>query len=178
MLNESLRKARDKNNKRKVNVGVSLNIPIDNHVYRKAILTATCVLLAIVILGTSIEAFGLSKAFVEASSVKGLGVGICWNQACSNRTFSLDWGLIQAGSNKTLTVYIKNEGNSAVSLWLGTSNWTPSIALDYMSLSWNYSGQALGVGQVIPLELTLTVYPTISGITDFSFNTAIIATER
>jgi hypothetical protein len=178
MLNESLGKARDKNNKRKVNVGVSLNIPIDNHVYRKAILAATCVLLAIVILGTGIEAFGLSKAFVEASSVKGFGVGIYWNQACSNRTFSLDWGLIQAGSNKTLTVYIKNEGNSAVSLWLGTSNWTPSIALDYMSLSWNYSGQALGVGQVIPLELTLTVYPTISGITDFSFNTAIIATER
>jgi hypothetical protein len=75
-------------------------------------------------------------------------------------------------------VYIKNEGNSAVSLWLGTSNWTPSIALDYMSLSWNYSGQGLGEGQVIPLELTLTVYSTISGITDFSFNTAITATER
>jgi hypothetical protein len=100
MLNESLRKVRDKNDERRINVGVSLNIPSGNHVYRKAIHAATCILLAIVILGTSIEAFGLSKAFVDVSSVTGLGVGIYWNQACTNRTFSLDWGLIQAGSKK------------------------------------------------------------------------------
>ncbi len=139
-----------------------------------AILTATCVL-TIVVLGTVMRDFDPSKTIVHAGSVKGLGTGIYWDLACTNRTLSLDWGLIEAGSNNTLTVYVKNEGNSAVSLWLITSNWAPPDSLDYMSLNWNYSGQVLSVDKVVPLELALSVYPTISGITDFSFN-AIITT--
>ena len=178
MISESLKKTTDKINKRKVNFRKVLNSPIDNHVYRKAILAATCILLTIVILSTNIEAFGSSKGLVDASSVEAFGIGIYWNQACTNKTSSLDWGIIQADSNNTLAVYVKNEGNSAASLWLGTSNWTPSNASGYMSLNWNYSDQILGVGQVIPLELTLTVSPTISGIGDFGFTTIITATEH
>jgi hypothetical protein len=173
----SIRKVLDKINERKANFRVPVNSPISNHVYRKAILAATCILLTIIILGTSIEAFGSSKGFVSASSIKGFGIGIYWNPACTNRTSSLHWGLIQADSNNTISVYVKNEGNSAASLWLGTSNWTPPTALDYISLNWNYSGQVLGAGQVIPLELTLSVSPTIIGITDFSFTTIITASE-
>ena len=109
---------------------------------------------------------------------RALESGIYWDQACTNRTLSLNLGTIEAGSNSTLTVYVKNEGNSPASLSLGTSNWTPSTASSYMSLNWNYSGQVLSVGQVIPLELTLTVSPTVSGITDFSFNTTITASEE
>ena len=177
MTSESTSKVPDKINKRKVNFRVPLNTPISNHVYRKAILAATCILLTIVILYTSVEAFGPSRGFVNASAVKGFGIGIYWDQACTNRTSSIDWGFIQADSNNTFTVYVKNEGNSAASLWLGTSNWNPSIALDYMFLNWNYSGQILDVGQVIPLKLTLTVSPTISGITNFSYITIITAIE-
>ena len=135
--------------------------------------------LAIVVFGIiSIGLSGSIKTIVYADSVNGLGVGIYWNQACTNRTLSLNWGPIEAGSNKTLTIYIKNEGNLAALLSLETSNWTPSTSTDYMSLHWNYSGQVLSVSQVIPLELTLTVCPTISGVTDFSFNTVITATEQ
>ena len=177
MSSESISKVPDKINKRKVNFRVSLNTPNNKHVYRKAILAATCILLTIVILYTCVEAFGSSKGFVHASAVKGFGFGIYWNQACTNRTSSIDWGPIQADSNNTITIYIKNEGNSEASLWLGTSDWNPSIALTYMSLNWNYSGQALSEGQVIPLELTLTVSPTISGITNFSYITIITAIE-
>jgi hypothetical protein len=176
MFWESLRKVPDKINEGIVNL-VPLAIPIGNPVHRKVILAATCIL-TIVILGAITGNFGSIKSLVRADSVKGIGVGIYWDQACTNRTLSLDWGLVGAGSNNTLTVYVKNEGNSAVSLWLGTSNWTPSASLGYMSLNWNYSGQVLSVDQVIPLELTLTVYPTISGITDFSFDTIITTSER
>ena len=177
MFCESLRKIPDKINEGIANLRAPLTIPIGNHVHRKAIFAAICIL-TIVILGVIIGDFGSSKTIVYASSVKGLGTGIYWDQACTNRTLSLDWGLIEAGSNNTLTVYVKNEGNSAVSLWLGTSNWTPSASLGYMSLNWNYSGQVLSVDQVIPLELTLTVSPTISGITGFSFDTIITTNAR
>jgi hypothetical protein len=177
MFYESLRKVPDKTNEGIGNSRAPLTIPTGNHVHRKVIFATICTL-AIVALGIIIGAFGSSKTIVYADSVKGFGVGIYWDQACTNRTLSLDWGLIEAGSNDTLTVYIKNEGNSAVTLWLGTSNWTPSAFLGYMSLNWNYSGQVLSADQVIPMELTLTVSPTISGITSFSFDTIITASER
>ena len=171
MLRESLRKVPGKINEG-INLRVPFAIPIENYVHRKVIF-ATIGVLIMVILGTIIMNFGSNNTVVYADSIKGIGVGIYWDQACTNRTLSLKWGLIEAGSNNTLTVYVKNEGNSAISLQLRTSNWTPSASLGYIFLNWNYSGQVLSVDQVIPLELTLTVYPTISGITDFSFDTII-----
>ncbi len=144
---------------------------------RKTILTAICIL-TIIILGAIMENFGSITAVAHAGSVEGLGVGIYWDHACTNRTLSLDWGLIKPDSNNTLTVYIKNERNSAVSLELKTSNWTPAASSSFMSLTWNYSSQVLGQDQVIPLELTLIVSPSISGITVFTFDTIITATNE
>jgi hypothetical protein len=172
-----LRKMPDKIHKKIVNLRAISASPTGNHANRKEIFAATCIL-TIVVLGAIIVGFGSSKSIVYASSVNGLGVGIYWDQACTNRTLSLDWGLIEAGSNNTLTVYIKNECNSPASLSLETSNWTPSAAMGYMSLNWNYTGQVLNVGQVIPLQLTLTVDPTINGISNFSFVTTITISEN
>ena len=177
MFRESLRKVPDGIKRGIANLRAPLTIPNGNHVRRKVILAAVSIS-TIVFLGVIIGALGSSKIIVYASSVEGFGTGIYWDQACTNRTLSLDWGLVGEGPNNTLTIYVKNEGNSAVWLWLGTSNWTPSASLGYMSLNWNYSGQVLSVDQVIPLELTLTVSPTISGITRFSFDTIITANAR
>jgi len=168
-------KVLDKTSKGTVDSRTPSATPIGSHVHRKAIF-ATISLLTIVILGTIIGNFGSSITIAKAGSVEGIGVGIYWDQACTNRTLSLDWGFVEAGSNDTLTVYIRNEGSSEVSLWLTTSNWTPFASFDYMSLNWNYSGQVVSVGQVIPLEITLTVNPAITGITIFTFDTTITAT--
>ena len=177
MISDTIRKSQSKIKKKKVNSCKPLTTPIGKHAYRKAIFATIC-LLAIVVLGAVISGFGSGKNMVYASSVEGLGVGIYWNQACTNRTFSLSWGTIQAGSNSTLTVYVKNEGNSPASLSLGASKWSPSASSGYMSLNWNYSGQILSVGQVMPMKLVLTVSSTISGITDFSFNIIITASQE
>lgn len=105
--------------------------------------------------------------------MKGIGAGIYWDEACTNRTISLNWGVIEVGSSSNLTVYVRNEYSSAVSLRVEASNWTPSAASNYMSLNWNYTGQVLSTNEVIAVELTLTVHPTIIDITDFSFETII-----
>jgi len=131
----------------------------------------------VVILGTIIENSLSSKTGAYADSVRGLGAGIYWDRGCTNRTFSYDWGPMKPGSNKTVTVYIRNEGDSATCLSIATSKWTPSAALGYMTLNWNYTGQILSVDQVIPLELTLAISLTISGITNFSFETTIATTS-
>jgi hypothetical protein len=131
----------------------------------------------VVILGIITGLFDASKSASYADSVNGFGAEIYWDQGCTNRTLSFDWGPIEPGLNKTLTVYIRNEGDSATCLSMATSNWTPSAALSFMTLNWNYSGQILSVDQVIPLELILAVSPTISGITNFSFDTTIATTS-
>jgi hypothetical protein len=144
------------------------------HFTKKAVIAATCIL-AIIVLGITIEDAASNKSIVYAQTIKGIGVGIYWDQACLNKTLSLSWGTIAAGSSKNLTVYVRNEGNSAISMVLSTSDWTPPAASSYISLNWNYTNQELKTNEVIPLELTLTVSPTIDGITDFNHIITITA---
>jgi len=125
----------------------------------------------VIILGPITGFFDASKA-VHAN-VMGLGAEIYWDQNCANKTFWFDWGSIEPGANKTFAVYVRNEGDSAAYLSIATSNWAPSAALNYMTLNWNYSGQILNVDQVVPLELALTVSPSVIGITHFSFDITI-----
>ena len=152
------------------------SIRTGNPLHRKAIFAAICIVM-VVFLGIITGLFDASKSASYADSVRGFGAEIYWDQGCTNRTFSFDWGSIEPGLNKTLTVYIRNEGDSATCLSMATSNWTPSAALSLMTLNWNYSGQILSVDQVIPLELILAVSPTMSGITHFSFDTTIATTS-
>ena len=145
---------------------------LKKHVTKKPIFAAICILF-IIFLSSFIEGFGSNKSLVQANSVQGIGVGIYWDQACTNRTLSLNWGTIAAGSSNNLTVYVRKECNWPVSLSLSTSDWTPSSASSYMSLNWNYTNQVLKTDEVIPIELTLTVNAGIDGITDFSHETII-----
>ncbi len=153
---------------------MSFSIRIGNHVHKRAIFATMCIVM-VVILGTIAGLFNASKT-VHANVV-GFGAEIYWDQGCTNRTLSFDWGSIEPGSNKTFAVYIGNEGDSSACLSMATSNWAPSAALSYMTLNWNYSGQILSVGQVIPLELILAVSPSITGITHFSFDITITTTN-
>ena len=132
--------------------------------------------LATGIFGTALSLLNNSKTVTNAGSVKGVGVGIYWDLACTNRTSSINWGLLDPGSNKTVTVYVRNEGNAAATLSKVVQNWNPSTASSYMTLNWNYAGQTLSVNQVLQVKLTLVVSSTVSGITNFSFDIIITAT--
>ncbi len=141
---------------------------------KKTIFAASCIL-AIVVLSTAIDDSPSNRSIVNAESIKGIGTGIYWDQACMNKTLSLNWGQLEAGSSNNLTVYVRNEGNSAVSLLLSTSNWVPSTTSRYITLNWNYANQVLKTNEVLPIELTLTISPTIEGTTDFRFVTTVTA---
>jgi len=83
--------------------------------------------------------------------------------------------MLAPGETKNVSVYIKNTSNVKANLTLGTENWNPASASDYISLFWNYSNQTLGVGEVILVKFSLEVSPDITGITSFSFDIIIIA---
>jgi hypothetical protein len=73
-------------------------------------------------------------------------------------------------------IYVRNEGNTPSTLSRTAQNWNPSTTPNYVTLSWNYTGQTLTANQVIQVNLTLAVAPTVSGITNFTFDITITAT--
>lgn len=101
------------------------------------------------------------------------GIEVYWDSACNNQVSSIDWGTIQPGSVKNVTVYIRNEGNTSTTISLSTQNWTPPNASLYMNLTWNYGGEVIEVGAAIQVTLSLWVSDSIQGITDFSFDIVI-----
>lgn len=140
---------------------------------RKTIITTTICILTLIALITTIQNYGPSNKFAKADTVIGIGVEVYWDQNCTNTTQTLKWGPIAPNTTNTLTIYIRNAGNQAASLQLGTANWTPTNAQNYLTLNWNYTNQTLKPNQVQAVKLTLTVSPTITDVTDFSLQTII-----
>jgi len=174
---ENIMTTSQKTNKRLTNLRATQATPVSKHGHRK-LTFALITIIALIILGNITGYFGFFKNVASADSVTGIGIGVYWDQACTNKTTLLNWGTIDAGSNNNLTIYVRNDANSAVSLVLNTIKWTPSTTSEYISLNWNYSGQNLKVDEVIPLKLTLTVNSTVIDVTNFSFATIITTTSQ
>jgi len=126
-------------------------------------------------IGPMVSAALTKKPISNTGSIKAVGVGVYWDQACVNPVSEIPWGLLEPGSDVSKTIYVQNDGNTATSLSMTTSGWDPLNASNYITLTWDYDGQTLNVGAVIQVKLTLSVSSNISGITDFSFLITITA---
>jgi hypothetical protein len=131
--------------------------------------------LTLSMLGPAMSAVQTSKTLSNSGSVKGIGVGIYQYQNCTSPISSFNWGMLNPGASINQTVYIRNEGNAPATLSMNMSNWNPSNASSYITLKWNYNGQTLNVNQVIQVTFTLSVSSSVTGITNFSFDTTITA---
>jgi hypothetical protein len=142
----------------------------------EVVLASVLCALTIGVIGTALSLVQNGRTIPNKGSVKGIGVGIYWDSACTNRTVSIDWGLLDPGSSKTIAIYIKNEGNAPATLSKTVQNWSPSNAQTYVTMNWNYANQTLTANQVLQMSLTLIISSTASGIASFSFDTTITAT--
>jgi len=115
-----------------------------------------------------------NRIISNVGEVKAIGVGIYWDQSCTTEVSSINWGFIEPGLSKNVTVYIRNEGNSVANLTMYASNWNPSNASDYIDLSWDYGGQSIDVSEVLEVTFTLVISTEIQGITSFSFDIVVI----
>ena len=135
--------------------------------------------IALAILASISAVYALPPARVQVRSaglVKALGIGVYWDEGCIKAVSSIDWGLLEPGSVKTVTVYIRNEGNAPVVLSLQTEGWSPESASEYMALGWNYDGRQIDANSVLRVDLSLIISPNIQGITSFSVTIIISAT--
>jgi len=115
-----------------------------------------------------------SRTISNAGTVIAVGVGVYRDNGCTDPLSSVDWGTLEPGSSKKVTCYIRNEGNSVSTLYMYASNWSPSDASGYMSLSWDYGGQSINPDEVVQVTFTLSVSTSIEGITSFSFDITIV----
>lgn len=102
------------------------------------------------------------------------GLGAYSNLACTTPQTSITWGSLEKGGSTSVTIYVRNEGDSPQTLSLVTSDWTPTSAADYLTISWNYNNQPLNPNSVVQITLTLSVDPDIQGITNFGVNILIV----
>ena len=103
-------------------------------------------------------------------------IGVFSDGACTTAASSVNWGSLAAGGVAAQTVYVKNTGTGSMALSLATSNWNPSTASTYITVSWNQQGVLLSPGQSVAAIITLTVSPNITGISTFSDTMTISGT--
>jgi hypothetical protein len=144
---------------------------------RKATIGAV---LAIALMGVMVSALGAlvaTRTVSTSGSITALGVGVYSNSNCTTALSSINWETLNPGSSTPYTIYVKNTGNTAVTLNMTTSGWSPSSASSYITLTWNQTGTVLQANGVATAALKLTVSSSISGITNFSFNITISGTQ-
>ncbi len=120
-----------------------------------------------------VEAVSNRKGVSNQGKVKAVNLGLYWDNVCTNTTVAVDWGLFSPGAASSVTLYVRNEGSSAVKLNLTTRNWNPANASEYITLTWNREGQVFEPQTVVTATLTLSVSANISGITGFGFDTIV-----
>jgi hypothetical protein len=137
--------------------------------------------LAVLVTATTfvaVEAASNRKNTPNQGKVKAANLGLYWDNACTNTTVVVDWGLFSPGAASSITLYVRNEGSSAVKLNLTTRNWNPASTSKFIELTWNREGLIFEPQTVVAATLTLSVSASISEITAFSFDTTLIDLQQ
>jgi hypothetical protein len=144
-------------------------------IFRSALIVVSMALI-VCVSGYAVSLMQVSVIIPNAGAVKGVGVEIYWDSACTNPTTSIVWGTMDKGSSKQVTLYVKNTGNAAATLTKTIRNWSPTTAANYFSVTWDYANQTIGVNKALQVNLTLSIASTVTAITSFNFDLIITAT--
>ena len=127
----------------------------------------------------SLSTLGLltvNQTIISTGTVTTVNVGVFSDSSCTQPLTSLSWGSISSGASVSRTIYVKNTGNAPITISMSTNSWVPASVSTYLTVTWNKEGASLAVNQVTSADLTLTVSPSINGITGFTVNIVITGT--
>ena len=147
----------------------------------KKILVAT-ILLIILVLAVSLVNPAISKKsdnngnnFPNNGVIKEVtGIEIYWDNKGTKRVSSIDWGSLEQGTNKTVTLFIKNKGKNPITLSHYTSNWQPSEIANYLNLAWDYTGQGIEFREIVQVVFTIYVSENVEARGTFDFDITIV----
>lgn len=148
---------------------------INQKIFAVALLVAATVSIA-----AGFFVFGIlpgSQIIRNEGTLKAIGVSVYWESSCTNNVTSINWGLVEPGSEHNVHVWIRNEGTVPMTLSMTMDNWDPSLASMYITVGWNREAYVLDLGEALEAIITLSVSNDISDITSFSFDITIAGTE-
>jgi hypothetical protein len=91
---------------------------------------------------------------------------------------SIDWGAIPPGGTSAVTLQLWNNGTVPVTVNVTTSNYAPTVAQQYLSLTTDLATtRVIAADQRVDVKLMLNVAAAVSGVTNFSFDITFTATE-
>jgi len=142
---------------------------------KATIAVVALILLSGFMLAQVMSAIQISRTISNVGTLKlSVDIGVYWDASFTNRTTAINWGTLDPGTTKSFSIYIRNEGNSALTLSMSTSNWSPSTASNYITLNWNYNGQTVNPNGYVGVTFTLTVSNSIAGVSSFSFDISLV----
>jgi hypothetical protein len=145
---------------------------------RRHKLAAIGFLVTFVTVFSLVLATGVSQVRIPASGdIKAVGLEVYSDPACTIPLVSIDWGLLNPGETKSVVCYLKSTSNVNASLSLSLAGWDPAHAEEFITLVWNRESAVITPDTVLPAEFTLHVDHTVHGVSSFSFDVVISATE-
>ena len=102
------------------------------------------------------------------------GIEVYWDAKCTSRVYSIDWGPMEPGEEKQVTVFVKNKGKTPVVLSYFVSNWNSFELVNWLELSWDYPGQALSFKDTVEVVFTLQASEGAQQMEGFSFDITIV----
>ncbi|MGD6807272.1 MAG: hypothetical protein ACQCN4_09985 [Candidatus Bathyarchaeia archaeon] len=135
------------------------------------------ILLSATFAATSYGVFYTNQSVQSTGTVSTINVSVYKDNACTQTVTAIDWGTLTPGTSATYILYIKNSGSASETLSISTSDWSPSAAAQYITITWNRENTVLNANQVVQATVTLTVSAGIpSSITSFSNHITITGT--
>jgi len=108
--------------------------------------------------------------------MKAVDVEVYCDSGCTDTVSAINWKIFDPGDSVSKTIYVKNTGNTPLTLKMTCSGWNPPEARDHITLSGGKEGAVLSPDAVVAVVLTLSISLSISEITDFSSTITIEGT--
>jgi hypothetical protein len=137
--------------------------------------TALAVVVVLMTAGV-LALLSVNRTLTTTGTIGTVNVGVYSDINCTQPVSSIPWGTLNPGTSTVETVYVKNQGTVTETLNMTSSGWNPSNCPTYMSLTWDAENALVTVGNDVKADFNLTVSPSITGITAFSFNITITGT--
>jgi archaellum component FlaG (FlaF/FlaG flagellin family) len=125
---------------------------------------------------TALAILQSTKTISNTGNIKAVNVSLYQDSSCTIPLSALTWSNVEPNSSTIQTVYVKNEGTAPMTLNMTTNTWNPANALTYITVTWNQENTIVNPGNNVQANVTLTVSPSIAGITSFTFTIVIKGT--
>jgi hypothetical protein len=137
------------------------------------LLVTACLIGALVSFAVTFALMQRSYSINNLAQVKSVGVEVYADSELTVRLTEINWGSVEPDESKTFTAYIRNAGNTPLTLSLNTENWVPANASSVIHVSWDYSSGTVEAWQAVMVTFELRVDPAVTGIDTFSFTMMI-----